>query len=57
MFLGSLGVNRISALGEMNHVVPGWHHDGVFNLLDLVHVTDIEASAERYSEQFDPDIE
>lgn len=55
--LGSLGVNRISALGEMNHVVPGWHHDGGFNLLDLVHVTDIEASAERYSEQFDPDIE
>lgn len=55
--LGTLGVNRVSAIGEMNHVVVGWHHDGGFNLLDLIHVTDIEPSAESYSEKFDSDIE
>ncbi|MGO0154394.1 acyl-CoA reductase [Leuconostoc mesenteroides] len=55
--LGKVGVNRMSALGKMNHVSSGWHHDGHFNLLDLVRVTDIEQSLECYSEQFDPDVE
>ncbi|MBS9338152.1 acyl-CoA reductase [Fructobacillus sp. M2-14] len=55
--LGAVGVNRIAAIGEMNHVPSGWHHDGGFNLLDLVRVTDIEASAEYASESFDSDVE
>lgn len=55
--LGKVGVNRMSALGKMNHVSSGWHHDGRFNLLDLVRVTDIEQSLEFSSEKFDPDVE
>ena len=55
--LGEVGVNRMSALGKMNHVASGWHHDGRFNLLDLVRVTDIEWGLENFSEIFDPDVE
>jgi hypothetical protein len=28
----------------------GWHHDGRFNLLDLVRITEIEARAETAAE-------
>jgi hypothetical protein len=55
--LGSMGVNRICPVGEMNRAKPGWHHDGGFNLLDLVRITDIERNVEQSLEQFDTDVE
>ncbi|WP_026695673.1 acyl-CoA reductase [Peribacillus kribbensis] len=55
--LGSYGVNRISTIGEMNRAKPGWHHDGGFNLLDLVRIMDIERNVEQELERFDPDVE
>ena len=39
------GVTRVSALGCMTKPEAGWHHDGRFNLLDLVTLTEIEQSA------------
>lgn len=44
--LGAAGVTRISAIGSMSMPEAGWHHDGRFNLLDLVRVTELEQSAE-----------
>ncbi|QEI05833.1 acyl-CoA reductase [Pigmentiphaga aceris] len=44
--LGAAGVTRISAIGAMSAPEAGWHHDGRFNLLDLVRMTEIENSAE-----------
>ncbi len=44
--LGAAGVTRISAIGSMSMPEAGWHHDGRFNLLDLVRMTEIEQSAE-----------
>ncbi|WP_050871975.1 acyl-CoA reductase [Comamonas testosteroni] len=44
--LGAVGVTRISAIGSMSMPEAGWHHDGRFNLLDLVRMTEIEQSAE-----------
>lgn len=44
--LGQAGVTRVSALGHMTAPEAGWHHDGRFNLLDLVTITEIERSAE-----------
>ncbi|MPS92377.1 acyl-CoA reductase [Comamonas sp.] len=44
--LGAAGVTRISAIGSMSTPEAGWHHDGRFNLLDLVRMTEIEQSAE-----------
>lgn len=55
--LGRAGVNRISAVGRMHMAPAGWHHDGRFNLLDLVRFTDIEASAEWSADRYDPDFE
>ncbi len=55
--LGQVGVDRICALGEMTRAKPGWHHDGHFNLLDLLHFVDIEQNTEMASEQLDPDVE
>ena len=52
--LGRSGVTRISALGKMTSPEPGWHHDGRFNLLDLVQIVDIEQSAEEYAENYAP---
>lgn len=51
------GVTRITALGQMTLGVPGWHHDGRFNLLDLVRFVDIERSVEQLAEIYDPDVE
>lgn len=48
--LGAAGVTRITALGHMTSPEAGWHHDGRFNLLDLVNMVDIEHSAEEYAE-------
>ncbi|MDA0340247.1 MAG: acyl-CoA reductase [Proteobacteria bacterium] len=44
--LGAVGVTRITALGDMTAPEAGWHHDGRFNLLDLVRITEIEGRAE-----------
>jgi hypothetical protein len=50
--LGQAGVTRISALGRMTAPEAGWHHDGRFNLLDLVTLTEIEHSAEASADGF-----
>ena len=50
--LGQLGVTRISALGRMTAPEAGWHHDGRFNLADLVSMTEIERSAEAAADGF-----
>ncbi len=52
--LGQAGVTRISALGRMTAPEAGWHHDGRFNLLDLVTLTEIERSAEAAADGFAP---
>ncbi|MFX3625621.1 MAG: acyl-CoA reductase [Ectobacillus sp.] len=52
--LGRAGVTRVTGLGNMTSPEAGWHHDGRFNLLDLVQMVDIEHSAKAYSEQFAP---
>jgi hypothetical protein len=43
--LGRLGVDRVCPLGRMPDPSPAWHHDGRFNLLDLVRWTDLEPEA------------
>ncbi|MDB5954368.1 acyl-CoA reductase [Ramlibacter sp.] len=52
--LGRVGVTRIAALGAMTAPEAGWHHDGRFNLLDLVRMVEIEASAERAADRLAP---
>ncbi len=52
--LGAAGVTRICALGSMTAPEAGWHHDGRFNLLDLVSMIEIERSAETAAEAFAP---
>ena len=52
--LGQVGVTRISAIGAMTAPEAGWHHDGRFNLLDLVRMVEIEQSAEMAAEDFAP---
>jgi hypothetical protein len=52
--LGQAGVTRISAIGAMTAPEAGWHHDGRFNLLDLVRMVEIEQSAESAAEDFAP---
>ena len=52
--LGAVGVTRICALGHMTAPEAGWHHDGRFNLLDLVTLTEIERSAETSAEALAP---
>jgi hypothetical protein len=52
--LGGAGVTRICALGSMTAPEAGWHHDGRFNLLDLVRMVEIEHSAERAADAFAP---
>ncbi|NML46989.1 acyl-CoA reductase [Ramlibacter sp. G-1-2-2] len=52
--LGRAGVTRIAALGAMTAPEAGWHHDGRFNLLDLVRMVEIEASAERAADALAP---
>jgi len=49
--LGAVGVTRICALGDMTSPEAGWHHDGRFNLLDLVTITEIDARAEPASDR------
>jgi hypothetical protein len=52
--LGRAGITRIAALGAMTSPEAGWHHDGRFNLLDLVRMAEIEASAERAADRLAP---
>ncbi|MBB6563194.1 hypothetical protein HNP48_005913 [Acidovorax soli] len=52
--LGAAGVTRISAIGSMSMPEAGWHHDGRFNLLDLVRMVEIENSAELAAEPLAP---
>lgn len=50
--LGKAGVTRITGIGHMAAPEAGWHHDGRFNLLDLVNMVDIEHSAEDRAELY-----
>jgi len=43
--LAESGVTRITALGTMSLPEAGWHHDGRFNLLDLVDISEIDQVA------------
>jgi hypothetical protein len=52
--LGQVGVTRICALGQMTQPEAGWHHDGRFNLLDLVRMVEIEQSAENAADTLAP---
>ena len=52
--LGAAGVTRISAIGSMTSPEAGWHHDGRFNLLDLVRMVEIEQSAELAADRIAP---
>ncbi len=52
--LGRAGVTRIAAIGAMTQPEAGWHHDGRYNLLDLVRIVEIEQSAELAAEGFAP---
>lgn len=52
--LGEVGVTRICALGHMTAPEAGWHHDGRFNLLDLITLTEIEHSAETSADDLAP---
>lgn len=52
--LGAAGVTRVSAIGSMSMPEAGWHHDGRFNLADLVRMTEIEQSAELAAQPFAP---
>lgn len=52
--LGAAGVTRIAAIGSMTAPEAGWHHDGRFNLLDLVRIVEIEQSAELAAEALAP---
>ena len=52
--LGAAGVTRITAIGSMTSPEAGWHHDGRFNLLDLVRIVEIEQSAESAADAMAP---
>jgi hypothetical protein len=52
--LGAAGVTRICAIGAMTAPEAGWHHDGRFNLLDLVRIVEIEQSAEAAADRIAP---
>ena len=52
--LGRVGVTRIAPLGGMAQPEAGWHHDGRFNLADLVRMVEIDQAAERAADRFAP---
>ncbi len=43
--LGALGLDRVCPLGRMGDVAATWHHDGRFNVLELLRWTDLEPDA------------
>ncbi|WP_375138435.1 acyl-CoA reductase [Bifidobacterium sp. UTBIF-68] len=55
--LAQVGVDRVCPLGEMDRAKSGWHHDGGFNLIDLLRAVDIERGSDTYSDSFDLDME
>ena len=50
-------VLQIHWLGEMDRAKSGWHHDGGFNLIDLLRAVDVERGSDAYSDSFDMDME
>ena len=52
--LGRIGITRIAPLGGMTQPEAGWHHDGRFNLADLVRMVEIEQAAERAADALAP---
>lgn len=52
--LGRAGVTRIAPLGSMAQPEAGWHHDGRFNLLDLVRMVEIDGATERAADRMAP---
>jgi hypothetical protein len=55
--LGRVGLDRVCPLGRMGDVAPTWHHDGRFNLLELLHWTDLESDSSAGRWEFDhPDL-
>jgi hypothetical protein len=52
--LGRAGVTRIAPIGAMAQPEAGWHHDGRFNLLDLVRMVEIDAATERAADRLAP---
>jgi hypothetical protein len=51
---GQAGATRIAPLGAMTQPEAGWHHDGRFNLADLVRIVEIEQAAERAADRLAP---
>ena len=43
-----------AAVAYLTAPEAGWHHDGRFNLLDLVRICEIEQSAERAADRIAP---
>jgi hypothetical protein len=55
--LGRLGLDRVCPLGRMGDVAATWHHDGRFNLLELLRWTDLEPDASAGRWEFEhPDL-
>ena len=52
--LGQAGVTRIAPIGAMTQPEAGWHHDGRFNLADLVRIVEIEQCAEAAADRLAP---
>jgi hypothetical protein len=52
--LGRVGITRIAPIGSMTQPEAGWHHDGRFNLADLVRVVEIEQAAESAADRLAP---
>lgn len=52
--LGEVGVTRVSALGDMTAPEAGWHHDGRYNLSDLVRIIEIDGRALAAADQLAP---
>ncbi|WP_029008396.1 acyl-CoA reductase [Azospirillum halopraeferens] len=52
--LGAAGVTRVCAPGAMAAPEAGWHHDGRFNLSDLVAMAEIDRGAELAADALAP---
>ena len=52
--LGRAGITRIAPIGSITQPEAGWHHDGRFNLADLVRIVEIEQSAESAADRLAP---
>jgi hypothetical protein len=52
--LGRVGITRVAPIGAMTLPEAGWHHDGRFNLADLVRMVEIEQAAEAAADRLAP---